>query len=267
MKTTTISCALLFSFFAINAQTNQNGSNETKKATVRIKKVENINGVEKITDTTYTTTNLEDINLLGTDIKILDEHDGKGEKKIIIIKDGQAISDDDNADVKIINTGEPMDAEIEKVLKEAGVDLKGNTTGMKKILIVNDEVKSSGNIKESKTTKLVLLKVKMTDLNAEDKAKLNKQIGATDNKLEMSEMNLFPNPHDGKFNLNFNLKNKGDASISIYNIEGKEIYSEKLPEFTGEYNKTLDISNNNKGVYFVKITQGTHAQVKKIVLE
>ncbi len=266
MKTTTISCALLFSFFALNAQTNQNGSNETKKATVRIKKVENINGVEKITDTTYTT-NPEDIHLLGADIKIMDEHDGKGEKKVIIIKDGKVIGDDNNAYIKILNAAEPMDAEIEKVLKEAGVDLKGNTTGMKKIVIVDDEVKSSSNKAESKTTKIVLLKVKMTDLSAEDKAKLNKQIGATDNKLEMSEMSLFPNPHDGKFNLNFNLKNKGDASISIYNIEGKEIYSEKLPDFTGEYNKTLDISNNNKGVYFVKITQGTHAQVKKIVLE
>jgi len=78
---------------------------------------------------------------------------------------------------------------------------------------------------------------------------------------------MYPNPNDGKFNLNFNLKNKADAEVTVYDTQGKQVYSEKLPNFSGDYNKAIDISSNTKGVYFVKIQQGKHSQVKKIILD
>ncbi|MBA2610637.1 MAG: T9SS type A sorting domain-containing protein [Bacteroidetes bacterium] len=45
------------------------------------------------------------------------------------------------------------------------------------------------------------------------------------------------------------------------------MYSEKLTNFIGAYDKEIDISKNPKGVYFVRIEQGKHAQVKKVVLD
>ena len=80
-------------------------------------------------------------------------------------------------------------------------------------------------------------------------------------------MNFYPNPSNGKFNLSFNLPEKQDTEITILNVEGKVVYKEKLNQFSGNYDKEIDISKNAKGVYFVKVDQGKHAQVKKIILE
>jgi hypothetical protein len=96
---------------------------------------------------------------------------------------------------------------------------------------------------------------------------LEKTTGTTDGKLQMNEMKFFPNPSDGKFNLSFNLTDKGDTKIQVLNNEGKVVYTEQLFEFTGPYDRELDISEFPKGVYFVRVEQNQHAQVKKIVLE
>ncbi len=265
MKTKIITCAVLLAGLAMNAQTN-----DKKEATVRIKKVQNINGVETITDTTYTTSDISAIKMGdGTNIQTIDIEGKPGDKgkKMVIVSHDEVINGND-ADVKIIHKGDSreMDAEIEKALKEAGVD--PNAKGVKKMIIVDeDSFPNKDGKTEKKTTKIVMINMDITDASADDKKCLSNQIGNTDNKLEMDNMKLYPNPNDGKFNLNFNLKNKADAEVTVYDLEGKQVYNEKLPNFTGEYNKPIDISKNSKGIYFVKIVQGKHSQVKKIVMD
>ena len=116
-------------------------------------------------------------------------------------------------------------------------------------------------------TKIVMVKCDLQSCNAEDMKRISKQAGTTYGQLKVEKMNFFPNPSNGKFNLSFDLPEKGDTEIMIMNMEGKSVYSEKLAGFTGNYNKEIDISKNAKGVYFVRVEQGKHAQVKKIVLE
>ena len=309
MKTKLFTCAFLLAALAITAQNND--TKEKKEATVRIKKVENINGVEKVTDTTYTVSD-PDIIISGDHIQhikikdspdesgyeyktvIIDDKDGKGEPQIEVrtgdpkrdaeiekqlreahksAKGGKmhkVIVMDENgketkSEVKVFS-GEGQDAEIEKALKEAGVD--SNTKGVKKMIIVDEDTAPDKDGKNQKTTtKIVIIKMDITDVSADDKKRLSSQIGNADNKLEMDNMKMYPNPNDGKFNLNFNLKNKADAEVTVYDMQGKQVYSEKLPNFSGDYNKAIDISSNTKGVYFVKIQQGKHSQVKKIVMD
>lgn len=271
-KTTLLSCVLLLSTLAVNAQTTKKTDTEKKQATVRIKKVENINGVEKITDTTFTTTDPSVIQLEdGKDVQFINiEHAGDNkEKKTFITSSGHIITTDDsemNTKIEIKTDGE-MDNDIQKVFKEAGIDPK-DCKGSEKMMIITEDIEGGKDgTKEKKITKIVMIKMNITEPSSEDMKRLSTQIGKADNKLEMEEMKMFPNPHDGKFNLSFNLKNKGDAQVTIFNMEGKTVYSEKLQNFSGEYNKAIDISSNKKGVYFVKIEQGTHTQVKKVILE
>lgn len=240
-----------------------------KQSTVRIKKVKNVNGVETITDTTYFTSDPSAIKLDDEiDVKVIkmgsDNSDVKMDKMVIVSSDGEMREGD--ADVKILNGGEGMEEEIAKAMKEAGLD--PNQKGVKKMVIVNEDVETGKQGKtEKKVTKIVMIKMNITDATTEDKQRLTTQIGNADNQLETENIAMYPNPSDGKFNLNFNLKNKGDAEITVFNMEGKKVFNEKLPNFVGEYNKPIDISSNNKGVYFLKIEQGKHAQVKKIVME
>ncbi len=337
MKIKLLTCALLLASFALMAQ-------EKKKATVHIKKVENINGVEKVTDTTYTTDDVSGFKYSYSDDKIItedirnengkevrtimiDDHNGKGEptikvhtgdpkkdaqiekelreahkkgdkkSKVIVMDENgktttkviegvdmekalqeahkalqEAEKELKNSNKQIKRSEKEMLAseeamkEAEKALLEAEKEMQKNGEGkhMKKVIIVNDEESNDG--KGGKTiTRIVMLNMNITDASDEDVKRLG--AGSVDNKVEVDNMKLYPNPNDGKFNLNFNLKNKGDVEVTVYNVEGKQVYNEKIPNFEGEYNKPIDISRNAKGIYFVKIQQGKHTQVKKISLD
>jgi hypothetical protein len=260
MKTRLFTCALVLGATILTAQT---ANQETK---VRIKKIKNVNGVETVTDTTFTTNDPSSIKIDGHDVEVIRLGDGKEQKfeKVIVIDD-ETMEGGENAKVRIMKDGEDLDAVIEKALKEAGVDPKSR--GSRKMVIVHDDAKKGDSKSEHKVEKIVMIKMDIRNASEEDKKKFREQIGACDEKLEMDKMNLYPNPSDGKFNLKFNLKNKEDAEVTVYDIQGKQVYNEKLPQFTGEYNKPIDISSNSKGVYFVKIQQGKHSQVKKIVME
>lgn len=259
MKKTMMMSALLLGTSLLVAQSTN------KPATVRIKKIENINGVEKITDTTFTTNDPASIKLDDGTIDIIELGNDKEGKmiKTIIVDDGNG----EHANVEAKELGEEINAEIEKALKEAGVD--ENTKGTKKIVIINDEDdKGSRDKKGTHTTKTIVVKrIDITNADEADMKRIGKTAGTTDGKLNIEKMNFYPNPNTGRFNLSFNLPEKGDAEINIMNMDGKNVYKEKLTSFSGNYDKEIDISKNAKGVYFVKVEQGKHSQVKKIILE
>ncbi len=245
--------AILLSASVLVAQSS------SKPATVRIKKIENINGVEKITDTTFTTNEPGSIKLEDGTIDIIGGKDGEMIKTVIV-----NAGDDDKMNVEVLEGGK-LDEEIKKAMKEAGVS--GDAKSTQKIVIINDD-KAPGDKKEKHITKMIVVKrIDVTDANESDMKRMGKNAGESDGKLAIEKMNFYPNPSNGKFNLSFTLPEKGDTEITILNIDGKVVYKESLPNFSNTYDKEIDISKNAKGVYFVKVEQGKHAQVKKIVLE
>jgi hypothetical protein len=254
MKTRLIIFALFFTTAVLMGQ-------ENKKTTVRIKKVENVNGVERRTDTTYTVDgplNVADLQKFRNDR--VNCNDKKGQRTIIIT-DGVS---GDPKDMQVVTRGEGMDERLEEALKAAGTD----GDAVEKIVLMNvDENKADGK-KEKKQVKVVIVrKMQIVDATAEDAQLLSKTTGLTDGQLAADNVKFYPNPNDGKFNLSFLLKEKGDTEVKILNMEGKLIFKESLPDFSGTYNEAIDISKEPKGTYFVRISQGEHAQLKKIVLE
>jgi hypothetical protein len=219
---------------------------------VRIKKVENINGVEKTTDTMY---------YVNGPVTIADLSNNKEEnpKKIVII------TDEVHGDNISIATREEIDEQVKRAMKEVGsVDSLLNA---KDLLVVNTDVNRDGVKGERKTKIVIIRSAKITNASSEDCKLLGKQTGIVDNKLAVENMNFYPNPNNGRFTLDFNLKDKGDTDIQVMNLEGRSVYSETLKDFNGNYKKEIDISSNPKGVYFVKVKQGEHSRLKKIVLE
>ncbi len=82
-----------------------------------------------------------------------------------------------------------------------------------------------------------------------------------------SVINLYPNPNDGKFSLNFHTDKKGELTVKMYDTQGKEVYSEMIKDFNGDYSKQLDLSNKGKGNYILKIIQGNKTMTEKFVIE
>ena len=79
-------------------------------------------------------------------------------------------------------------------------------------------------------------------------------------KIE-NELNLYPNPGNGKLNLLF----RGEAnlfnSVSIYNSFGEKIYNSE------KYSSTIDISDKTAGIYFLYFNVRPNVIIKKIVIK
>jgi hypothetical protein len=70
---------------------------------------------------------------------------------------------------------------------------------------------------------------------------------------------VFPNPTDGVFSIYTH--DVSATSIEIYNVLGEKI---EYHQFSASY---IDLSSQNKGIYYLKITTDKHTYVKKIILE
>lgn len=91
------------------------------------------------------------------------------------------------------------------------------------------------------------------------------KVEVVDNSLVLEDLNAFPNPTYGSFNLRFS----GEAvptTLHISNIMGKVIYKEELNNFDGNYNKELDIKNSSPGTHLISIRQGNKMFTTPIIL-
>ncbi len=81
------------------------------------------------------------------------------------------------------------------------------------------------------------------------------------NGLDNSQINIYPNPTTGIINITSNskLQNLKTSKIIITDVTGKTIY-------TSDYQSQIDLSNNEKGIYFIKIKTSDKTIVDKIIL-
>jgi Secretion system C-terminal sorting domain len=251
-----VTCAIIFSANVV-AQTE-------KKATIRLKRVENINGVERITDTSFLADGASVIQFKGENIDI-QELNGRDSsvRKVIIINDTDESSKAGNGVMKL----EKRDAELEKLMKE--MDLKDLEKGMQKVIIYKswDENDIASLDKLDKLSKSNAVLINITNANTEDKKKFNEKVSADNDQLKVERFDFFPNPSNGKFNLSFNLPNKGDTKVSVLSMDSKIVYNKNLNNFTGDYKTEINISERAKGIYFIKVEQNGQSILKKIVLE
>ncbi len=79
--------------------------------------------------------------------------------------------------------------------------------------------------------------------------------------LAINFATISPNPSNGIFNIT--LKSNNDVNVTITNAIGQIVTNKN---FTPSESISVDLSNNNNGVYFVTITNGKEKSVKKVVL-
>ncbi len=74
-------------------------------------------------------------------------------------------------------------------------------------------------------------------------------------------INIFPNPSNGKFTVEFNKEKTGD--IIIYNLSGKKVYHEQLSEKSQE----IDLSSLPKGVYILRLNIDKNELSTKLLIK
>ena len=80
-----------------------------------------------------------------------------------------------------------------------------------------------------------------------------------------TELDIYPNPTMDRFNVNFN----GSSSmleVKLINTSGSVIYTESIHKFRGKFQKSYDLKNAARGVYFLQLITDEQVITRKVVL-
>jgi hypothetical protein len=111
---------------------------------------------------------------------------------------------------------------------------------------------------------VIISKMTSSDKAAED---ISTAVDLNKKELGVENLRFSPNPNDGKFELNFKLKDKKTVQVKVVDMQGKVVYNEKVKDFDGKYANKIDISENGDGIYILQIIQGNKASTSKIVIK
>ncbi len=81
-------------------------------------------------------------------------------------------------------------------------------------------------------------------------------------KTNVSAINLFPNPNEGNFTLEFNANVNSTLNITITDVTGKIVHTENASSVRGLNRVNLNVSNLQKGFYLLK-TNDTITEINK----
>jgi hypothetical protein len=71
-------------------------------------------------------------------------------------------------------------------------------------------------------------------------------------------------PFNGKINVRFSAPTKGNVTIAVSDVNGKEIATETVKDFQGDYLGQIDLKKAAAGVYFLRVTQGNDGAVRRV---
>jgi PKD repeat protein len=86
-----------------------------------------------------------------------------------------------------------------------------------------------------------------------------------DDLNNLYELMVSPNPTSGIFDLNLRTTDNFDVKIEITNVLGQTLIKEIVKNSTGIIHHSFDLANQNAGIYYVTVTNGTQKVVKKLV--
>ncbi|MCD4694678.1 MAG: PKD domain-containing protein [Bacteroidales bacterium] len=98
----------------------------------------------------------------------------------------------------------------------------------------------------------------------EDYIVVNVCTGITDNNIY--KIYIYPNPNNGIFTISFDNVLSDNVTIKVLNPIGNVVFKEKYIEIEGNFSKVLDLSNFDKGLYFLVIENYRGSTVNRIII-
>ena len=78
-------------------------------------------------------------------------------------------------------------------------------------------------------------------------------------------LNVSPNPTENIFDIKFHSNKKEDYLIEVIDLLGQKVFVDQLKEFYGLYRKQVNLSNNNAGIYFLRLRFQNKTIAKKLI--
>lgn len=83
----------------------------------------------------------------------------------------------------------------------------------------------------------------------------------------LAGISIYPNPSSGQFVVEISGRIEPQTQVRIYDITGKAVYEERIPEVMQNYRREFDLTAFAKGVYLLRINFNSWVAVEKIVME
>lgn len=106
-----------------------------------------------------------------------------------------------------------------------------------------------------------------TDANncTSDEASVSFASLGIEDAFEANGFRLFPNPNNGTFTLKHTAGDATSMTIQVVNMAGQLVYLEEVKNFSGNYEKLIDLSKEADGNYIVNIITDKTVVQKKII--
>ena len=130
---------------------------------------------------------------------------------------------------------------------------------------LRDQLDQQGSLSDGARREL-RIKVEALPLSPEEKDLLKRKgVANLDQQLELEGLELFPNPAYGPVHLRFAVAARGDLAVDLHNAAGERVYHETITDFSGSYDRTIDLGGKAPGTYYVVIAQNGRTLLRKLV--
>ena len=85
-------------------------------------------------------------------------------------------------------------------------------------------------------------------------------------EVNISDINVYPNPSEDIFNIEFSSLLAQDIQISVINAVGEVVFTDNLKSYLGAYHNHISLKEDAHAVYFLKIQTREETVSKKLVL-
>ncbi|RLD56401.1 MAG: hypothetical protein DRJ01_15300, partial [Bacteroidetes bacterium] len=87
------------------------------------------------------------------------------------------------------------------------------------------------------------------------------------NELSLVErIEVYPNPNTGIFTISIKSNNSENIVVELVNIQGQHVYRKEINNVTNSV-ENIDISQFAKGIYYIKVNNGTDVAIRKVVVQ
>ncbi len=207
----------------------------------------------------------------------------EGEDEREAIKTITWISDDDDSSEVItvdvdIDTDVDFDKDYEKGDHRKVIIMKSGDDGEKIIMLEElKELEELHELKELENIEIIMPEIHsfpehyeyamhMHDGNdnVSDKELRDAGIKNKADRLDVNNYNL--NIDNGVVDLDFILKTEGDPKVTVFNYFGDKVFSGKPELMGGKYVIKIDLSNKQRGTYYLQVVQKNSSFTKKLRL-
>ncbi|MEL6649466.1 MAG: T9SS type A sorting domain-containing protein, partial [Bacteroidota bacterium] len=90
---------------------------------------------------------------------------------------------------------------------------------------------------------------------------------SVENAIELTSMNVYPNPNNGLFTLEVDELTEGElALVFVLDVMGREVARQAIMPTAGQIQMDIDLTNEAAGTYIIKVGSGNKLGTKQVVV-